>query len=167
MDALEVTRYFKKTLYWATFLTAVLSDTDCCYSSKLTKCPSHFRKSYAEITSEKKERKIKVLISLRSINCLQKQTSIFTSSLLTTSGFVVVEPKRVNNILMHYLFCGTAPGMEGKHTQQCTSTSGGSWRHRTNSEGYPGGLREVHSVYGCCGGLQWRGRQSQVRYDNC
>lgn len=42
-------------------------------------------------------------MSLKSINCLQKQTSIFTSSLLTTSGFVVVEPKRVNNILMHYL----------------------------------------------------------------
>ena len=42
-------------------------------------------------------------MSLKSINCLQKQTSIFTSSLLTTRGFFVVEAKLVNNILMHCL----------------------------------------------------------------
>ena len=65
------------------------------------------------------------------------------------------------------LFCGTAPSMEGKYTQQYTSTSGWSRRHGTNSEGYPGGLREVYSVYCCCSGIQWRGRQSKVRYDNC
>ena len=57
--------------------------------------------------------------------------------------------------------------MEGKYTQQYTSTSGWSRRHGTNSEGYPGGLREVHSVYCCCSGVQWRGRQSKVRYYNC
>jgi len=65
------------------------------------------------------------------------------------------------------IFCGTAPSMEGKHAQQYTSTSGWSWRHGTNSEGYSGGLREFHSVYCCCSSIQWCGRQPQVRYDNC
>lgn len=100
----------------------------------------------------------------------RNQTLIFATSLLTNNGD---EGQNLSSLHTCKQFTHTlsvayfaAPSMEGKHTQQCTSTSGRSWRHRSYTEGYPGGLREVHSVYCCCRGVQWRGRQSQVRYDN-